>query len=125
MLLSILIAILGSSVITAVITGLFNKNNRTKILQDLWHADLEYLTKRVKSLEEDKEKNELDRTRREADIEELKRQNKKYLTELTDIKKKYASMIKENKALRIMLDEKNAKIVSLEARVAKLEEDMC
>ena len=89
-------AILGSSVISSIVTGVFSKSksdaDAVKVLQDMWHADLDRLKCRVTKLEEEL-------CGREAIIEKLMEENRQLRAELEDLKQKYERQVSENRRL--------------------------
>jgi predicted RNase H-like nuclease (RuvC/YqgF family) len=115
----LIIGILGSSVFTAIVTGLFSraltKSQAQKIFQEMWHKELDRMTKRVEDLEQDNND-------REVTIEDLKRENKLLKYDLDSFKQKYELQLKENKRLGEKIRSLTKMNNDLAARIRKLEE---
>ena len=111
-------AILGSSVISSIVTGVFSKSKNDaeaiKVLQDMWHADLDRLKARVCKLEEEL-------CGREAIIEKLMEENRQLRAELEDLKQKYERQVSENRRLGDRIRTLTKENTDLESRIAKLE----
>lgn len=111
-------AILGSSVISSIVTGVFSKSksdaDAVKVLQDMWHADLDRLKCRVTKLEEEL-------CGREAIIEKLMEENRQLRAELEDLKQKYERQVSENRRLGDRIRTLTKENTDLESRIAKLE----
>ena len=110
--------IVGTSAFSAVVTGLFAYKkisaDATKVLQELWHNELERLKARVTELENNKSASE-------AVIDTLKQQNSQLKLEVEELKCKYLDQVKENKKLHGVIDDLRSENDALDIRISKLE----
>ena len=115
---TLIVAIVGSSAVSAVVTGIFTlrKQNAdaSKVLQDLWHGELDRLKTEVAEL----------RTclnNREVVIETLKAENKQLRLDLEELRCKYEGQLQQNTKLRLELDTVIKANEDLTQRIRKLE----
>lgn len=110
--------VLGSNVLVSIVSGLFgrrkNDADAIKVLQGMWHADLDRLKARVCKLEEEL-------CGREAIIEKLMDENRQLRAELEELKKKYEVQLQENRRLGDRIRTLTKENTDLESRIAKLE----